>query len=43
MLVHWYAEIDDERVVANLDRLDDFAVFAEQVRRWVAVGRQAQD
>lgn len=36
VLVHGYAEINDERVVANLDRLGDFDAFTEQVRRWVA-------
>jgi uncharacterized protein YutE (UPF0331/DUF86 family) len=36
VLVHGYAEIDDERVVANLDLLGDFDAFSDQVRRWVA-------
>lgn len=39
VLVHGYAEVDDQRVVANLDLLDDFDAFTEQVRRWVAARR----
>lgn len=42
VLVHGYAEIDDERVVANLDLLGDFDAFSDQVRRWVA-SRPAPD
>jgi uncharacterized protein YutE (UPF0331/DUF86 family) len=35
VLVHGYAEIDDARVVANLDRLDDLAGFVRDVARWL--------
>ena len=37
LLVHGYAEIDDERVVANLELLGDFDAFTDQVRLWVKV------
>lgn len=36
VLVHGYAEVDDQKVVANLALLEDFDAFIEQVRRWVA-------
>jgi uncharacterized protein YutE (UPF0331/DUF86 family) len=36
LLVHGYAEIDDDRVVANLDELHAFEDFVEQVRVWAA-------
>jgi uncharacterized protein YutE (UPF0331/DUF86 family) len=36
ILVHGYAEVDDDRVVAALDGLDDLAAFIEQVRAWAA-------
>lgn len=36
VLVHGYAEVDDDLVVANLDRLDDVERFVEQVRRWAS-------
>lgn len=34
VLVHGYAEVDDSRVIAALDELDDFEAFITQVRRW---------
>jgi len=34
VLVHGYTEVDDARVIAHLDRLDDLAAFIEQVRTW---------
>lgn len=36
VLVHGYAEIDDRRVVANLDLIGDFDAFTSQVRGWVS-------
>jgi uncharacterized protein YutE (UPF0331/DUF86 family) len=38
ILVHGYAEVDDERVVAALDELDEIKAFIDQVRAWA--GRQ---
>ena len=35
VLVHGYAEVDDDLVVANLDRLDDLQRFIDQVTVWV--------
>lgn len=35
VLVHQYAEVDDDEVVANLARLGDFDAFARQVIRWL--------
>lgn len=34
VLVDGYAEVDDSRVIAALDELDDFEAFITQVRRW---------
>jgi uncharacterized protein YutE (UPF0331/DUF86 family) len=34
VLVHEYAEIDNDRVVANLARLDDLKEFVAAVARW---------
>lgn len=34
VLVHGYAEVDDDLVVANLDELDDLQAFVDQVRAW---------
>lgn len=34
VLVHQYAEVDDDRVVAALDDLDDLDAFVAQVARW---------
>lgn len=34
ILVHEYAELDNHRVVANLDRLDDLKGFVTAVARW---------
>jgi len=39
LLVHRYDDVDDERVVASLDRLGDVEAFASMVARWVASGR----
>ena len=36
VLVHGYAEVDDDRVVAHLDDLDALERFSEQVRAWAA-------
>lgn len=36
VLVHGYAEVDDDLVVANLDRLDDVQQFVDQVREWAS-------
>jgi uncharacterized protein YutE (UPF0331/DUF86 family) len=35
LLVHEYAEIDDDRVVGYLDRLDDLAGFVTSVADWL--------
>lgn len=35
VLVHDYATVDDDRVVANLDSIADFETFADQVAGWV--------
>ena len=35
LLVHQYATVDDDRVVAALDELDDLTSFASQVAAWV--------
>lgn len=34
VLVHGYAEVDDDRVIAQLDELDDLERFIDQVRGW---------
>lgn len=34
VLVHGYAEVDDDRVVAQLDALDDLRAFVNQVAAW---------
>ncbi|HET8642319.1 MAG TPA: DUF86 domain-containing protein [Pseudonocardiaceae bacterium] len=34
ILVHEYAELDNHRVVANLDRLEDLRGFVTAVARW---------
>lgn len=39
VLVHEYADVDDERVVAHLDHLDDLEDFARQVTRWTLAQR----
>lgn len=36
LLVHGYAEVDDDRVVAQLDELDDLSSFIAQVRAWAS-------
>jgi len=36
VLVHGYAEVDDDRVVAQLDRLDEIAEFVRAVARFAA-------
>ncbi|MFP5220631.1 MAG: type VII toxin-antitoxin system HepT family RNase toxin [Actinomycetes bacterium] len=38
VLVHGYADVDDDLVVANLDRLDDVQRFVDQVREWASGG-----
>lgn len=35
ILVHGYAAVDDERVVARLGDLDDIEAFVAAVSRWV--------
>lgn len=35
LLVHQYAEIDDDRVVANLDRLGEIEQFVREVAAWL--------
>jgi uncharacterized protein YutE (UPF0331/DUF86 family) len=34
VLVHGYAVVDDDRAVANLDRIEDLEAFSDQVRAW---------
>ncbi len=36
ILVHRYAEVDDEKVVAFLARLDEFDDYVTQLARWLA-------
>lgn len=36
VLVHGYVEVDDARVVDNLDRLDELDAFIAQVRHWAS-------
>lgn len=40
VLVHEYADVDDSRVVAQLDRLDDLDSFVRQVSTWVRAQRR---
>lgn len=35
VLVHQYAVVDDDRVVAHLDELGDLQAFVEQVSAWM--------
>lgn len=35
LLVHRYGDVDDDRVVGFLDRLDDLRRYAAQVTRWI--------
>lgn len=35
ILVHHYAEVDDDRVIANLDDVGDLTAFADAVASWV--------
>ena len=35
VLVHQYAEVDDDIVIAALDRLDDLQAFVSQVSAWI--------
>lgn len=35
LLVHQYADIDDDRVVDNLSLLSDFEAFTRQVAAWL--------
>lgn len=39
ILVHGYADVDDQRVVAFLAQLDDFDSFAREIATYVAAGR----
>lgn len=39
VLVHGYAEVDDDRVVAALDRLAELEAFIAQVRHWASQQR----
>ena len=39
LLVHQYAEVDDSRTVAFLDRIGDIDGFVAQVSAWVAAQR----
>ena len=41
ILVHGYAEVDDHRVTANLEQLDDLATFVRGVATWLT--EQAPD
>jgi uncharacterized protein YutE (UPF0331/DUF86 family) len=34
VLVHGYAEVDDDRVTAHLDDLDDLQGFIDEIRAW---------
>lgn len=35
LVIHQYADIDDKRVVGNLDSLGDLDVFVDSVLAWV--------
>jgi uncharacterized protein YutE (UPF0331/DUF86 family) len=35
ILVHEYIDVDEDRVIANLDRLDDLEAFATEVAQWL--------
>lgn len=35
VLVHQYAAVDDARVIAALDELDDLTMFVQQVSAWI--------
>jgi len=35
VLVHQYAEVDDDLVIAGVDRLSDLASFTTQVADWL--------
>lgn len=35
LLVHQYADIDDVRAAAHLDRLDDLRVYVEEIEAWL--------
>lgn len=37
ILVHQYAEVDDDKVVAHLDEVADLDAFVQQTARWVAM------
>lgn len=39
VLVHQYAEVDDARVVAHLDQVDDLVRFVETTSRWLSARR----
>lgn len=35
LLVHGYVEVDDDQVVAHLDRVEDLEAFVASVSRWI--------
>lgn len=39
VLVHQYADVDDDRVIAMLDRVGDLEAFVSQTSAWVAAQR----
>jgi uncharacterized protein YutE (UPF0331/DUF86 family) len=42
VLVHGYADVDDDRVLCNLDRLDDLRAFITEVTTWMTVHRRGE-
>lgn len=38
VLVHGYADVDDDRVVAQLDRVSELEAFVQSVSRWLGDG-----
>lgn len=42
VLVHGYADVDDDLVVANLDRLSDVRTFIQQLSHWLATQRDGR-
>lgn len=43
VLVHQYAEVDDDKVIAHLDEIEDLRSFVTQVAAWVASQPDASD
>jgi len=39
VLVHGYAEVDDDRVVDHLDHLDELEAFIAGIRNWASQER----